>query len=77
MVKNVTLFYNCSDLTSVLDTAIAVYEKLIYLHIGSAQEKQNVPYGDFLDILINFASAVGAEGHVQLLKSVVEWIDVR
>eukprot|EP00795_Rhopilema_esculentum_P010771 gene10771-19563_t len=75
-------FVNCiiqeqeGDLDSILDSAMNVFAKLIKLHIESPNETRGVPYGDFLEVLVNIASAVGAKGHLKLLQAVQNWISL-
>ena len=54
-----------------------VFAKLIKLHIESLSETRGIPYGDFLEVLVNIASAVGAKGHLKMLQAVQNWISLR
>eukprot|EP00794_Sanderia_malayensis_P006454 gene6454-7186_t len=74
-ITSLQKFVNCviqekTNLLEVLTSAGSVYGKLINRHISAPAESQNTPYEEFMDILISLASAIGAKGHVTLLKSV-------
>ena len=70
-------FYSRDDIESILNSSLGVYEKLIQMHISSPSETKEVPFDEFLDILVNIASSVGAKGHLKLLKSVPKWLNLR
>ena len=61
----------------ILETAMTVFQKLLTARISSPSEAENIPFADFLDVLINISSAVGTKGHLKLLQNVQNWINQR